>query len=115
MPERGNRIFLSINRFSDSSSVAAASMIFDVGMGSERRAAPLRQPIVPFAVTILQASAKPLPLPGAINGTTTNAGALNGDFLSQGSDGRASIASPQPVKREETRRAGASGCCGAVL
>jgi hypothetical protein len=84
MPERGNRIFQSINRFSDSSSITTASMIFGVGMGSEHRAAPLGQPIVPFAVTILQASAKPLPLPGAVIGTTANVGAPNGDFLSQG-------------------------------
>ena len=35
-------------------------------MGTERRAAPLGQPIVPFTVTILQASAKPLPLFGAV-------------------------------------------------
>jgi hypothetical protein len=35
-------------------------------MGYERAAAPLGQPIIPFAVTILQASAKPLPLSGVV-------------------------------------------------
>ncbi len=60
-------------------------------MGSERAAAPLGQPIIPFAVTILQASAKPLPLSGAVI-RTINPGAPNVDFLSQRGDGQASIA-----------------------